>query len=520
MLPVSGGIFFCRNLFHYLEFMIKKLVFGALLLVGITTITLAQDPIAEKYAGKINSKITEKHLSILASDKFEGRETGKRGAEMAAAYIAREFKKLKLIAPVNGSYLQQVSLIETSMLVHSFELNKNIMGPDKDFQFSGSGEAKTIQTKELLYLANGTESELQENDISGKVVLILQSGQADEIAKRLNFLKSKKPALIIAVSTEKNYSKHTHNSGLSLSVKNGSRESFPIKVYSPPVLQINPEIANLLLKNSGFTFDKLVESKVPKLIKAELKLSYGPVQREVLSSNVLGYLEGTDLKDELLVYSAHYDHIGLNPDGGKDKVFNGADDDGSGTSGVLAIAKAFAKAKKAGNGPRRSILFLMFTGEEKNLLGSEYYSLHPVFPMANTITNLNIDMIGRTDYIYRSTPDSKNYLYLVGTDKLSTDLHRISDDANAVYTKLKLDYRHNAKDDPTQIYYWSDHYNFAKNGVPVIFYYNGKHEDYHKGSDEVSKINFNLLSKRAQLAYYTGWDLVNREKRPVVDVKK
>jgi len=500
--------------------MMKKPVLCAFFLVGIVSLALAQDPNAEKYAGKINPKITKKHLGILASDKYEGRETGKRGAEMAATYIAREFKKLKLLAPVNGSYLQRVSLIETSMLINSFEVNKNVLSSGKDFQFSVSGDAKAIQSNELLFIARGTESELKENDLSGKVILTMQYGQNDEIAKRISFLKSKKPALIISISSEKNSPNHLHNSGVSLRVKNGSRESFPIKDYSPPVIQTNPEIANLILKNSGYTFEKLVAGNVPILIKSELRLSYGPVQKEVLSSNVLGYLEGTDLKDELLVYSAHYDHIGLNQDGGTDKVFNGADDDGSGTSGVLAIAKAFAKAKEEGHGPRRSILFMMFTGEEKNLLGSEYYSLNPVFPMANTITNLNIDMIGRTDFIYRNTPDSTNYLYLVGTDKLSNDLHKISDHANAVYTKLKLDYRHNAKDDPTQIYYWSDHYNFAKNGVPVIFYYNGKHEDYHKGSDEVSKINFNLLSKRAQLAYYTGWDLANRDKRPVVDSKK
>jgi len=520
MLPASGGIFFCHNLFHYLEFMMKKPVLWTFFLVGIASLALAQDPNAEKYSGKINPKITKKHLSILASDKYEGRETGKHGAEMAAAYIAREFKKLKLIAPVNGSYLQQVSLIETSMLVNSIEVNKNVLSSGKDFLFSGSGEARTIQSNELLFIASGRESELKENDLYGKVILIMQYGQNDEIAKRLSFLKSKKPALIIAVNSKKIDSSLSHNSGVSLRVKNGSRESSPIKDYSPPVIQTNIEIADLLLKNTGYTIEKLIAHNTPKLIRAELKLSYGPVQKEVLSSNVLGYLEGTDLKDELLVYSAHYDHIGLNQDGGTDKVFNGADDDGSGTSGVLAIANAFAKAKEEGHGPRRSILFLMFTGEEKNLLGSEYYSLNPVFPMANTITNLNIDMIGRTDFNYRNTPDSTNYLYLVGTDKLSTDLHRISDHANAVYTKLKLDYRHNAKDDPTQIYYWSDHYNFAKNGVPVIFYYNGKHEDYHKGSDELSKINFNLLSKRAQLAYFTGWDLVNRDRRPIVDVKK
>jgi hypothetical protein len=500
--------------------MMKKPVLWTIFLVCIVSIAFSQDQNAEKYARKIDAKITRKHLSILASDKYEGRETGQRGAELAAAYISREFKKLKLLAPVNDTYLQQVSMIETSMFVNSFEFNKNVLNAGKDFQFNGSGEARTIQANELLFIGRGTELELKHYDLSAKVVLIIQYGQTDETAKRLSFLKSKEPALIIVINSEKNNTSLSHNSGSSLRVKNGSRESFPIKVYSPPVIQINPEIANLILKNSGFTYEKITPIDVPVLIKAELKLSYGPVQKEVLSSNVLGYLEGTDLKDELLVYSAHYDHIGLNPDGGKDKVYNGADDDGSGTSGVLAIARAFAKAKEEGNGPRRSILFLMFTGEEKNLLGSEYYSLNPVFPMANTITNLNIDMIGRTDFIYRNTPDSTNYLYLVGTDKLSTDLHKISDEANAVYTKLKLDYRHNAKDDPTQIYYWSDHYNFAKNGVPVIFYYNGKHEDYHKVSDEVNKINFNLLSKRAQLAYYTGWDLANRDKRPFVDVKK
>ena len=500
--------------------MMKKSVLWIFFLVCTASIAFAQNPNAEKYARKINAKITQKHLSILASDQYEGRETGKRGAEMAAAYISNEFKRLKLLAPVNGSYLQQVSLIETSMFVNSFEVNKNVLNSGKDFKFNGSGEAKTIQANELLFIPSGTALDLKQYELSGKVVLINHYGQTDEIAKRLSLLKSKEPALILVINSEQNNSSLSHNSGSSLRVKNGSRESFPIKVYSTPVIQLNPEIANLILKNSGYNYQKIISINTPILIQAELKFSYGPVQKEVLSSNVLGYLEGTDLKDELLVYSAHYDHIGLNLDGGIDKVFNGADDDGSGTSGVLAIAKAFAKAKEKGKGPRRSILFMMFTGEEKNLLGSEYYSLNPVFPMANTITNLNIDMIGRTDFIYKNTPDSTNYLYLVGTDKLSTDLHKISDKANATYTKLKLDYRHNAKDDPTQIYYWSDHYNFAKNGIPIIFYYNGKHEDYHKGSDEINKINFNLLSKRAQLAYYTGWDLVNRDNRPVMDVKK
>jgi len=495
----------------------KKQLTGFLLFTVISIQCIAQDPAAQKYATEINSKRTKKHLKVLASDKYEGRETGKRGAEMAAAYLAREFKKLKLTAPVKGSYLQDVELIETSIIVNSLEVNGKKLQYLTDFTFSGSGEAKIINTDEIIFIGSGTESDLKNTTIADKVVLLKQEGETAEINKRLNFIKNKKPKLIIAVNVDTTKPQHSHLAGASLSVKNGIRESVPMRANTPGVIQIGSEIADKILSRSGKTFGELNADNGSQLIKADVKLNYEPVKRGLKSSNVLGFLEGTDLKDELLVYSAHYDHIGMNPDGGKDKVFNGADDDASGTSGVLAIARAFTKAKKDGNGPRRSILFLMFTGEEKNLLGSEYYALNPVFPFANTITNLNVDMIGRIGTDYLNSPDSSNYCFLVGADRLSTDLHKISENANAIYTKLKIDYKHNAPDD--QIYYWSDHYNFAKNGVPVIFYYNGKHDDYHKGSDEISKINFELLSKRAQLAYYTGWDLVMRDKRPVVDVK-
>lgn len=495
----------------------KKQLSALLLLIVISIQCFAQDPAAQKYATEINAKRTKKHLKILASDKFEGRETGKRGAEMSADYLAREFKKLKLIAPVKGSYLQKVELIETSIVVNLLEVNGTKLEYKTDFSFSGSGEAKLINASEVTYIGLGTESELKNTDIKDKVVLMRQDGDAAGIAKRINFVKSKKPGLIITVNFSGTKQQHSHLSGASLSVKDGIRESIPMRENTPGVIQTGTEIADKILSRSGKTFGELNTSNGLQIIKADIKLNYEPVKRALQSSNVLGFLEGSDLKDELLVYTAHYDHIGLNPDGGKDKVFNGADDDASGTSGVLAIARAFAKAKEDGNGPRRSILFMMLTGEEKNLLGSEYYALNPVFPFAKTITNLNIDMIGRIGKEYQSSPDSTNYCFLVGADRLSTDLHKISENANAVYTKIKIDYKHNAPDD--QIYYWSDHYNFAKNGVPVIFYYNGKHDDYHKGSDEISKINFELLSKRAQLAYYTGWDLVMRDKRPAIDVK-
>jgi len=239
------------------------------------------------------------------------------------------------------------------------------------------------------------------------------------------------------------------------------------------------------------------------------------------SENVLGFLEGSDpkLKEEVLVITGHYDHIGLVTDpNATDKVNNGADDDGSGTTGVLLMAEAFSKAKKAGHGPKRSILFMTVVGEEKGLFGSEWYSEHPVFPVANTIADLNTDMIGRIGEDYLGKPDSANYIYSVGSYKLSTELGKISEDINNTYTKMKIDYKFDDPKDPESIYTRSDHYNFAKLGIPVIFYYDGMLlQDYHQPGDEVSKINFDLLTKRAHLTFYTAWELANRANRPVVD---
>ena len=229
------------------------------------------------------------------------------------------------------------------------------------------------------------------------------------------------------------------------------------------------------------------------------------------SENVLAFIKGSEKPDEVIVLSAHLDHIGIDTEG---NVYNGADDDGSGTVALLEIAEAFQQAVKEGNGPKRSILFLHVTGEEKGLYGSRYYTENPIYPLENTVANLNIDMIGRIDDAHKEDP---NYLYLIGSDKLSTDLHNISATMSAKYSKINLDYRYNAKNEPNRFYYRSDHYNFAKNNVPVIFYFNGVHEDYHRISDTPDKINYEMLEKRTQLVFATAWELANRKERPVVD---
>jgi len=231
------------------------------------------------------------------------------------------------------------------------------------------------------------------------------------------------------------------------------------------------------------------------------------------SENVIAYIKGSEKPDEVIIISAHLDHIGISRNG---DINNGADDDGSGTVAILEIAEAFRAAEKSGNGPKRTILFLHVTGEEIGLYGSRYYADEdPIFPLINTVANLNIDMIGRVDPKHEES--GKNYLYLIGSDKLSKELHNLSENINKKYFNLEFDYTYNEDDDPNRFYYRSDHYNFAKNNIPVIFYFNGTHADYHRPSDTPDKINYAFLETRTKLIFHTAWELANRDERVKLD---
>lgn len=237
----------------------------------------------------------------------------------------------------------------------------------------------------------------------------------------------------------------------------------------------------------------------------EMRLNHKGVSLE--SKNVVAFVKGSVYPEEYIILSAHLDHIGTH-DG---EINNGADDDGSGNVTLMEIAEALKMAADEGNGPKRSVVFLHVSGEEKGLLGSKYYVENPLYPLDQTVANLNIDMIGRLDP--KREDKDPNYIYLIGADKLSQELHDISEATNKKYTRLKLDYTFNADDDPNRFYYRSDHYNFAKNNIPVIFYFNGTHDDYHKPTDTPDKINYPLLEKRAHLIFYTMWELANRTER-------
>ena len=260
--------------------------------------------------------------------------------------------------------------------------------------------------------------------------------------------------------------------------------------------------------------------------KMTLNISRGN-EGKVDSENVIAIIEGTEKPDEYLILTAHLDHVGYGRTGSrlrksyvgeiKDRIHNGADDDGSGTVAMLEIAQAFKQASKKGKGPKRSIIFLHVTGEEKGLLGSAYYSDNPIYPLSKTVANLNLDMIGRIDPTRKG--DKREYIYIIGSDHDSQDLHNISEQTNLQTVNIDLDYRYNAKDDPQRFYYRSDHYNFAKKGIPIIFYFSGTHEDYHLPSDTPDKINYDLLELRSKLIFYTAWNIANRDQRVIVDPK-
>ncbi len=258
----------------------------------------------------------------------------------------------------------------------------------------------------------------------------------------------------------------------------------------------------------GMRFPKGATDYYQKVPSEFMKSGFAPKLND--SENIWTFIEGSEKPNEILIISAHYDHVGIK----NGAVFNGADDNGSGTSALLEIAQAFNNAKKQGFGPKRSILFLHLTGEEHGLHGSRFYSEHPLFPLENTIADINIDMIGRRDTLHTKT---NNYIYVIGSDRLSSELHAINEEVNKKYTQLELDYKYNDRNDPERFYYRSDHYNFAKKGIPSIFFFNGVHADYHEATDTADKIEYDALTKRAQLAFVLAWELANRSERIKVD---
>ncbi len=527
----------------------KKFVYTSLAL-ALSFGALAQDKNAIKFSAPVNKERAYQHLSILASDEYEGRETGKKGAWMAAEYIKKQFQSFGLIGPVKGSkdpYLQPVGISSKQLADVTLSVGAQTKENLKDYyvmaQTTPAG-GFNVKANEIIFAGYGLNkddfNEYAGIDVAGKVVLIFATG--DPTAKapaptqgrrapssvgsqqaKIKYLTDHKAAGVLVINERVDNLTDAAKAYLAEGVAGLKREDEAKNSNTLPIVTVGTAVANQILAGANTSLaevkKKIAETLKPATVTIKTPVAFAAklIEEDIKADNVLGFLEGSDpkLKNEVLVVTGHYDHIGLvNDPNATDKVNNGADDDGSGTTGVLMLAEAFAKAKKAGKGPKRSILFMTVVGEEKGLWGSEWYSDHPVFPLANTITNLNIDMIGRGD---DDRPGDNNFIYIIGSNMLSDDLDRIGKKANADYVNIVLDEKYNNRTDPNRFYYRSDHYNFAKHGIPVIFYFNGVHKDYHQPGDEVSKIDFPMLAKRAQLVYYTAWELANGEKRPVVN---
>lgn len=494
----------------------KKIIIGinALFLCAISF--GQQNPDALKYAATITQADLKENLTIIASDAMEGRETGKRGQKMAAAFIAAYFEDLGLKGPVAGSYYQPVPLFATGAPVVTLRVGTTELTSD-DYIFLGSGQTAGEMSLPLIFAGKGSDADLEKLDVNGKAVVVLMEANFSlRNNSLLTKLREKGAKLIFgAVEAKEEYARLSGMArrfmGGSLSLKKPESGDISGSII------ITTETAGKFFNSTADKLKKSTETKKTDKVKpTSVTYSVSQTISEVRSENILGFLEGTDKKDEVVVVTAHYDHLGISTRGEGDKINNGADDDGSGTVGVLAIAKAFVQAKKEGKGPRRSILFMTVTGEEKGLLGSEYYSEHPIFPLDKTVVDLNIDMIGRRDPAHKDSPP---YIYVIGSDRLSSELHTLSEATNKTYSNLVFDYLYNAEDHPERIYYRSDHWNFAKKNIPIIFYFDGVHEDYHKPSDEVDKIEFDLLALRAKNVFHTAWEIANRDARLVVDKK-
>lgn len=489
-----------------------------------------------KLAQVIDKDDLKKNLSILASDEYEGRETGTPGQVKSANYIAEQISSygIKPLAETEN-YQQNITFITETWRVIKLKLNGESRRHLWDFYAYPSTNSDQIDIKldEIIFLGYGIESESYNDyknaDVSGKAILIFdgepvskkgksQVTGTDSLSvwstdwrKKLEVAKAKgvEAVFIIDRAFQKNIPtvrKTVLNKALRIGTGENAKERFPSNFFltSTMAKEIFGKKYKKILK-ARKRMNKRGKSRDIK-IECDIQFTQQKKVRSLDGSNVLAFVEGTDpeLKEEVIVVSAHYDHLGKRGTA----IYYGADDNGSGTVTVLEICQAFSEAKAAGHGPKRSVLFLWVSGEEKGLLGSDYYSEFPIIPLENTIANLNIDMIGRVDKKHADNPD---YVYLIGSDRISTDLHLLSEAMNEKYTQFDLDYTYNDENDPNRYYYRSDHYNFAKRGIPVIFYFSGVHQDYHRTSDTVDKINFERMEKIGRMVFYTAWELANQK---------
>lgn len=515
------------------------------------------------YQDEITVSYLKKHLSAFAADSMEGRETGTRGLNMAADYLAREYKRLGL-KPVgdNNTYFQHYDLSASRRDSTVFETYR--MEEGKDTQIDRSVESGNTTgnyirafggtdtlSGEIVFAGFGVNDaahnvkHLGGMDMRGKWVLVFRQlptvvdgdtllNPRINAQSRFSTIMGQTGAegmLLIPSMSDEEFQQEAVKAqnlygGLSqmgLAYRKGKSQQGFSRGYN----LIHPSLAAEILGLDGPQALEELRSDIiadlssfsPRTTGHMLKQTPFTTEEIVETKNVAAFLEGADpkLKDEVVVVTSHFDHVGIGqPDSTGDRIYNGADDDGSGTIGTLSMAKALTAAKANGVMTRRSVLFVNVSGEEKGLLGSRYYSDHPIIPVDKMVANINTDMIGRIDPEHEEK-GVEDYSYIIGGKIISSQLDSLLKAANARSGNIELSDRYNDLNDPNQFYRRSDHWNFGRLGIPFVFFFTGVHEDYHRPSDEVEKIRFEKMAKIVRTMYATTVMVANADKAPEVD---
>jgi Peptidase family M28 len=516
----------------------------AVLFVASTTGAASLPLPSPEATSSITIKDLKRHLTFLASDELGGRYTLSPSNLIAARYLASQLESYGYRgAARNGSFFQKVPLSERSVDAAGSRITINAGDARQEFKygedFLSEKPVEMGAAGGLAFVGYGISSPKNNHDdyaaldVKGKIVVMVQGGPASLRNAQLGdeekdgqaalshgaagAILIPAPQIVVAWEQMKSYIAARSHLGLP------PHELSTGKMM--PELMAGANLIKALAKAMGKDESYLMNSAgkplEPTAITATAEIKMKVVAKDAPpAQNVVGIIEGSDpkLKDEYVVFSAHYDHLKTSDAG---VVYNGADDDGSGTVSVLEIAQAFAAEPRS----RRSILIVFHTGEELGLFGSEFNTdYEPVVPLAKLVADFNIDMVGRSRPEGDNDPrdkelTDKNPLYVIGADKLSTELNKISEQTNAETARMIFNYSYNDENHPERFYYRSDHYNYAKHGVPIIFYFTGVHRDYHQPTDDVDKIDFEKMERIDRMIFATGWRVANLDHRLVVDKK-
>jgi hypothetical protein len=507
---------------------------------------------ARQSAEQITAAQLRDYLYFVASDEMEGRDTPSRGLNTVAKFIAMELSRWGVKpAGDNGTYFQKINLRRSRLdpVNTQAEINGRKFTFGEDFFASlspGKASGNVVYVGHGWVIKNKNIDAYRGVDIKDKIVVFYGGGLPKgaslkdlsgsqggdwDTPSEYAWKHGARGAIIIPDSRVMSNLSARRQVTLERSGTFGVAQFERPEVPQMPIITATPAMIKALFQGEKIDGAEILNRRETGEPGDSFELS--PAKRasftvanaddETQTQNVVGILEGSDpvLKNEYVAIGAHYDHVGMRTGAAAtgDKIYNGADDDGSGTVSVLAMAEALSHSPIR---PKRSVLFIWHTGEEKGLWGSQYFTDNPTVPLASIITELNIDMIGRSRPAGDTNPANRaltgpNEIYVIGSKMMSTDLGQLSESVNKSYLGLSFNYLYDNPNDPNRFFFRSDHFNYARKGIPIIFYFDGEHEDYHKPGDSPDKIDYQKMEKVARTIYVMMLELANAKTRPRVD---